>query len=86
MSEQLFRCCYCEKLTPLIMKQDKLGDSVQHNYAQCNHCKGKVTHSYTNKHIRGLLFRQRNTKPGKKKEALAEQILNEMDVLKAQYE
>lgn len=86
MSEQLFQCCYCEKLTPLIMKQDKLDAGVQHNYAQCKHCKGKVTHSYTNKHIRGLLFRQQNTKPGKKKGALSELILKEIDALKAQYE
>lgn len=86
MAEQLFQCGFCGELTPLIMKQDKLGDGIQHNYAECKQCKAKVTHSYTNKRIRGLMVKQQHTKPGKKKAELADLILSEMDGLKKNYE
>lgn len=86
MAEQLFLCGFCSELTPLIMKQDKLGDGIQHNYAECKQCKGKVTHSYTNKQIRGLMVRQQHTKSGKKKADLAALILSEMGELKKNYE
>lgn len=85
MAEQLFKCGFCDELTPLIMRKDKLGEGIQHNYAECKHCKGKVTHSYTNKRIRGLMVRQQHTKQGKKKVELAELILKEMEELKEAY-
>ena len=86
MSKQLFQCSYCNELTPLIMKKDKLDEGVQHNYAECKQCKGKVTHSYTNNRIRSLMVRQQHTKQSKKKGELAELILKEMDALKKNYE
>ena len=86
MAQQLFQCGVCEGLTPLVKKQDNLDGGIHHNYAECQCCEAKITINYTNKHIRGLLVRQQNTKPGKKKVELAELIQSECDKLKAQYE
>lgn len=84
--ENLFQCNMCGELTPMVMKKDHLHGGVQHNFAVCQSCKGKVTHSYTDKHIRGMLAKQRKLPPGPKKERLAQKILVEMDQLKDRYE
>lgn len=84
--EELFQCSMCGELTPMVMKKDRLHGGVQHNYAECQACKGKVTHSYTDKHIRGMLAKQRKLPPGLKKERLAEKIHIEMEQLKLRYD
>lgn len=84
--ENLFQCGMCGELTPMVMKKNRMHGGVQHNYAECQSCKGKVTHSYTDKHIRGMLAKQRKLPPGLKKERLAQKILDEMDRLKGRYE
>lgn len=84
--DKLYLCSMCEELTPLVMEKERLHGGVQHNYAECKACKGKVTHSYTDKHIRSMLAKQRKTIPGPKKERLAQKILEEMAALKARYE
>ena len=86
MNENLFQCGLCGNLTPFVQKTDKLENAVHHTYAECQCCKGKTTICYTNKDIRKLLYKQRNTKPGKKKEALANQIQSEMRALQNNYE
>lgn len=83
MEENLFECGKCGEMTPFVQKKDKLQDGVQHNYAECQHCKAKATIFYTNKHIRSLLLRQCNTRPGKKKVELADKIQSEMKSLRA---
>ncbi|MEO1768276.1 hypothetical protein [Candidatus Enterococcus ferrettii] len=83
---ELFLCSMCEELTPLIMRKERLYGGVQHNYAECQSCKGKVTHSYTNKHIRSLLTKQQKNSAGPKKDKLAHKILTEMEQLKSRYE
>lgn len=83
---ELFLCSMCEELTPLILRKERLHGGVQHNYAECKACKGKVSHSYTDKHIRSMLTKQRKTLPGPKKELLSQKIMQEMAQLKARYE
>lgn len=78
MSDQLFKCGLCEKLTPLIRKTDRLPGDINYEYAECVKCKGKTTILYTNKKIRGLLAKQRKTPPGNLKLKLAERINEEM--------
>lgn len=90
MSDNLFQCGLCGELTPFIKKTDKLDNAIHHTYAECFCCKGKTTICYTNKHIRSLLLRQRNTKASKKmskkKVELADKIQAEMRALQKEYE
>ncbi len=86
MNDNLFQCGLCDDLTPFVQKTDKLENAVHHTYAECQSCKGKTTICYTNKDIRKLLYKQRNTKPGKDKEALADKIQAEMRALQKEYE
>jgi DNA-directed RNA polymerase subunit RPC12/RpoP len=82
MNDQLFKCVLCGKPTRFVRKSEKVRDDVVHDFAECEKCGGKVTIMYTNRHIRGLLVKQQNTKPGKRKVALAEEIQSKMDLLK----
>ena len=84
MNNQLFECGLCGELTPLIRKTDKLSNGVRHEYAECKQCHGKTTIMYTNSKIRGMLAKQRNTKPGNMKKRLAERINTEIAILKAE--
>ncbi|MFI3616437.1 hypothetical protein [Enterococcus avium] len=84
--KQLFLCGICGKMTPLVMKKEHLNGGVQHYYAECQLCKGKTTHSFTNQHIRSMLAKQKRTLPGIKKEKLARRIINEMNELRDKYE
>lgn len=86
MNNELFQCGLCNELTPFIQKTDKLENAVHHTYAECQSCEGKTTICYTNKDIRKLLYKQRNTKPGKNKEALADNIQAKMRDLQREYE
>lgn len=83
---QLYLCNMCNEMTPLDMKKKRLAGGIQHNYAVCKACGGKVTHSYTDKHVRSMLTKQRKTPPGPKKELLSQKIMEEMAQLKARYE
>jgi len=84
--KRLYLCSICDGMTPLVMQKDRLSGGVQHNYAECQCCKGKTTHSYTDQHIRGLLAKQKRTLPGIKKEKLAQKIISEMNELRKKYE
>lgn len=90
MNDNLFQCGLCDDLTPFVQKTDKLENAVHHTYAECQCCKGKTTICYTNKHIRALLLRQKNTKASqkmsKKKLELADTIQAEMRALQKEYE
>ena len=81
MEKQLFEYGKCGKMTPFVQKKDKLPEGVQHNYAECQHCKAKATICYTDKLIRSLMLRQARTQPGKKKVELADKIQAEMQLL-----
>ena len=90
MKDNLFQCGLCGELTPFVQKTDKLENAVHHTYAECQCCIGKTTICYTNKHIRSLLLRQKNTKASqkmsKKKLDLADKIQVEMRALQKEYE
>lgn len=83
--DQLYLCSMCNEMTPLNVKKKRLAGGVQHNYAECESCGGKVTHSYTDKHVRSMLAKQRKTPSGPKKELLGQKIMEEMAQLKARY-
>jgi len=82
MNDQLFKCGLCGKPTHFVRKSETIKDDVKHDFAECEKCGGKATIMYTNRHIRGLLVKQQNTKPGKRKVALAKEIQSKMDILK----
>lgn len=82
MNEQLFECGLCGKLTHFVRKSEKIRDDIVHDFAECEKCGGKATIMYTDHHIRSLLVKQKNTRPGKRKVALAKEIQNKMDLLK----
>lgn len=82
MGGQLFKCGLCGKPTRFVRKSEKVRDDIVRDFAECEKCGGKVTIMYTNRHIRGLFVKQQNTKPGKRKVALAEEIQSKMDLLK----
>lgn len=83
---QLYLCTMCNETTPLVVKKKRLVGGVQHNYAECKSCGGKVTHSYTDKHVRSMLTKQRKTPPGPKKDLLGQKIMEEMTQLKARFD
>ena len=85
-NKQLFEFGLCGKVTPLIRKTDRLKNGVRHEYAECNQCHGKTTIMYTDSKIRGMLAKQRHTKPGNMKKKLAERINAEIAILKAEME
>lgn len=86
MAEQLFECGKCGQLTPLVTKSIWLENQIIHEYAECEHCHGKTTIFYSDKEIRSLLIKQKNTKPGKYRTKLASEIHNKMDRLREEME
>lgn len=86
MSDQLFQCGKCGQLTRLIRYSEKLGGGIVHEYAECKKCLGKTTIFYSDKEIRTLLLKQRNTKSGKYRARLAEEIQEKMNRLRQEME
>lgn len=86
MSDQLFECGICGQLTHLNKKSEQLENGTKHEFAECEKCQGKTTIFYSDKEIRSLLIKQKNTKPGKYRAKLAAEIQNKMDKLKQEME
>lgn len=84
--EPLYVCNYCGKLTPLIRKTDYLSNEIHHEYAECTECGVKVTIMFTNKKIRGLMAKQRITKPGNLKVKLVDKLNYEINKLRLEME
>lgn len=83
---QKFQCNECSGLTELIVNTDKLPNSIERSYAECEQCGYKSTIQYTDKNIRSLLAKQRAIKPGKYKVKLAKQISDAVDALRFELE
>ena len=83
--ETLVECNKCGKLTPIVHETDDLGNGIKHEYAECQQCGYKATFYYSDKELRGMLFRQSHTKNPKKKQELAIKIQTKIDSLIAVY-
>ncbi len=81
MTEQLFECGKCGNLTPLMKGTEILGDNIKHEFFKCQKCGLKTTVMVSDKQLRNMLLKQRNTKPGKQKIELAQRITERMEML-----
>lgn len=61
-------------MTPIVRKTDNLEDGINHEYAECQSCGYKATYHYSDKKLRNLHFKLRNTKHQKKRQALIFQV------------
>lgn len=86
MSDQLFECGKCGQLTHLITGKTWMENGIIREYAECEHCHKKTTIFYSDKEIRSLLIKQKNTKSSKYRAKLAAEIQNKMDKLKQEME
>lgn len=86
MSDRLFECGKCGQLTRLIRKSEKLAGGIVHEFAECEKCQGKTTIFYSDKEIRSLLVKQKNTKPGKYRIKIAAEIQEKMNRLRQEME
>lgn len=86
MSNQLFECGICGKLTQLIRRSEQLNNGIVREFAECEKCKRKTTIFYSDKTIRNLLIKQQHTKPGKYKTKLSIEIQNRMNDLQREME
>ncbi|WP_379946455.1 hypothetical protein [Enterococcus devriesei] len=86
MAEQLFECGKCGQLTPLITGSVWMENEIIYEFAECEKCHGKTTIFYSDKEIRSLLIKQKNTKPGNYREKLATEIQDRMNRLRQEME
>lgn len=88
MSDQLFKCNECGKMTPLIQKNDTLpnDNDIERNYFECSNCQNKVTIFYSDEKLRKLIKKQQHTKDLVTHKSYEKIISNRMKELKNVYE
>ncbi|WP_270312094.1 hypothetical protein [Vagococcus fluvialis] len=79
-------CNNCNRVTPYIVKKNKLFGEFDRIYAECKHCKYQKTVYYTNKKLRTLLKKQEKETFQPRKELLREKIESEMEILSERFE
>lgn len=85
MDNSLFQCNECKKMTPIVRKVDKLDGGINHEYAECQLCGYKATYHYSDKKLRNLHFKLRNTKHQKKRQALMREVETYTNELNLKY-
>lgn len=84
--KQQVTCNSCDKLTPYVVKKQKLFGEFERIYAECQNCDYQKTVYYTSKKLRKLLTKQQKETDISKKQLLTEKINSEMELLKNKFE
>lgn len=84
--KQTVTCNKCGKLTPYIVKKEKLHGEYERIFAECDKCEHKETIYFTNRRLRKLLTKQSKETNQAKKLLLKDKIEKEMAMLKARFE